>query len=228
MLDSASDTHRELLGERPIDAPKPWLHAIVHRLPHGGVRTMPMPLTPLPDTALLTNAPDEPVLSKQLESEIASADRIDAIVAFIRFSGIRPLFGALRRYRADGRPLRVLTTTYTGSTEQRALDELDRLGAEIRVSYDLGHTRLHAKAWLFHRASGPSTAFVGSSNLTAQAQSSGLEWNVRASTWPCPTAPAAAPAGTRPAAGRWRCRHCGASACSRPRAMSCPAGSTGN
>ena len=88
---------------------------------------------------------------------------------------------ALRRHCESGKPLRLLTTTCTNSTEQRALDELARLGAEIRVSYDTSSTRLHAKAWLFHRASGYSTAYIGSSNLTHSAQVLGLEWNVRVS-----------------------------------------------
>jgi hypothetical protein len=49
------------------------------------------------------------------------------------------------------------------------------------VSYDETSTRLHAKAWLFHRSSGFSTAYIGSSNLTHSAQVTGLEWNVRVS-----------------------------------------------
>jgi superfamily II DNA or RNA helicase len=85
----------------------------------------------------------------------------------------------LRRHCQAGKPLRILTTTYTNSTEQRALDELVRIGAQVRVSYDTTITRLHAKAWLFHRTSGYSTAYVGSSNLTHSAQVTGLEWNVR-------------------------------------------------
>ncbi len=40
---------------------------------------------------------------------------------------------------------------------------------------------MHAKAWLFHRPGGMSTAYIGSSNLTHQAQRTGLEWNVRVS-----------------------------------------------
>ena len=88
---------------------------------------------------------------------------------------------SLRRHCQAGKPLRVLTTTYTDSTERRALDQLVDLGADVRISYDLGTTRLHAKAWVFHRRSGFSTAYVGSSNLTHSAQVTGLEWNVRAS-----------------------------------------------
>ena len=88
---------------------------------------------------------------------------------------------ALRRHRGRDRQLRVLTTTYTGSTEQAALEQLADLGADVRVSYALSTTRLHAKAWVFHRRSGFSTAYVGSSNLTHSAQVTGIEWNVRAS-----------------------------------------------
>lgn len=142
---------------------------------------MPEPLTPLLDTTLLTNAPGEPNLWSQIGSEIGSADRIHLIMAFIRRSGIGPLLGGLRRHVEAGKPLRVLTTTYTGSTERQALDQLADLGADIRISYDLGTTRLHAKAWIFHRDSGFSTAYVGSSNLTQSAQVTGLEWNVRIS-----------------------------------------------
>ncbi len=59
------------------------------------------------------------------------------------------------------------------------MSALQQIGADIRVSYDTSSTRLHAKAWLFRRDSGFSTAFIGSSNLTHSAQVSGLEWNVR-------------------------------------------------
>lgn len=157
------------------------LRAILQRLPDGKCEVIPHPQIPLLDTALLTNAPGEPTVGSQIQSEIHSADRIDVVMAFIRRSGILPLLDALRRHCASGRPLRVLTTTYTGSTEQKALDDLIALGGQVRVSYDTSSTRLHAKAWLFHRHSGFSTAYIGSSNLTHSAQVSGLEWNLRVS-----------------------------------------------
>jgi superfamily II DNA or RNA helicase/HKD family nuclease len=161
--------------------PAEVLRAVMELNPDGAPRVLADPLVPLLDTALLTNAPGEPTLWNQLLAEIDSADQIDVVMAFIRRSGIVPLLPALRRHCESGKMLRVLTTTYTNSTEQRALDQLIDLGAEIKISYDVSSTRLHAKAWCFHRNSGFTTVFVGSSNLTFSAQVTGLEWNIRAS-----------------------------------------------
>ncbi|MEV4507477.1 DUF3427 domain-containing protein [Dactylosporangium sp. NPDC049525] len=158
------------------------LSAIGERRPDGSVHTSGRPLIPLLDTTLLTNAPGEPRVGSQILTEIASADSIDLVMAFIRTSGLLPLADALLEHCAHGKKLRVLTTTYTGSTEANALDRLTALGADVRVSYDLSTTRLHAKAWLFHRRTAFSTAYIGSSNLTHSAQVAGLEWNVRVST----------------------------------------------
>lgn len=167
-------------ADAPI-APGAVLRAIAALLPDGAPEVMHEPLIPLLDTALLTNAPGEPRVGNQLLTEVHSADRIDVVMAFILQSGIRPLLDTLRRHCESGRALRVLTTTYTGSTERTALEALVDLGAEVRVSYDTSTTRLHAKAWLFWRRSGFSTAYIGSSNLTHSAQIAGLEWNVRVS-----------------------------------------------
>ncbi|WP_235734101.1 DUF3427 domain-containing protein [Mycolicibacterium austroafricanum] len=162
-------------------APGQILHAILERRPDGTPQPIAEPLIPLLDTTLLTNAPGEPVLLNQLDAEIDSAEAIDVVMAFIRRSGINPLLPSLRRHCERGRKLRVLTTIYTGSTEQAALEQLIGLGADVRISYDITTTRLHAKAWIFHRPQF-STAYVGSSNLTHTAQHTGLEWNVRASS----------------------------------------------
>lgn len=155
------------------------LRAIVGFRPDGSAATLEGPATPLLDTTLLTNAPGEPHIGYQVKSEIASADRIDVLMAFVRRTGIAPMLDALRRRIDEGSRVRLLTTTYTGSTELAALQDLAQRGVQVRVSYDTTATRLHAKAWLFHRSSGFSTAYVGSSNLTHSAQVTGLEWNVR-------------------------------------------------
>ncbi len=157
------------------------LRAIAGRKPDGSAESIAPPLIPLLDTTLLTNAPGEPRVGEQIRTEVASADRVDVVMAFIRRSGIAPLLEVLRLHCASGRSVRVLTTTYTRSTEATALDALAACGAAVRVSYDESGTRLHAKSWLFHRRSGFSTAYIGSSNLTHTAQVTGLEWNVRVS-----------------------------------------------
>lgn len=171
---------RVLSTESPA-LPGTVLRSIRGTRPDGSAEAIRSPLIPLLDTTLLTNAPGEPRVGHQIEAEIASADRIDLVMAFIRRTGINPLLGALRRHIEAGRSLRVLTTVFTGSTEAEAIELLQQLGADVRVSYDTSSTRLHAKAWLFHRESGFSTAYVGSSNLTHSAQVTGLEWNVRVS-----------------------------------------------
>jgi superfamily II DNA or RNA helicase/HKD family nuclease len=138
------------------------------------------PTIPLSSSDLLVNARHDLSLGPELRREIASADRIELLCSFVKWSGLRIVEDALAGHLSR-RPesVRVLTTTYMGATERRALDRLVEMGAQVRVSYDRARTRLHAKAWLFHRDTGFSTAFIGSSNLSAAAVLEGLEWNVR-------------------------------------------------
>ncbi len=168
-------------GDR-VPSPAELLTAI--RPPAGGLSqsmAFPRPETPLSEDALFVNAPHEPGLATELRTELLSADRVDLLCAFIVWSGIRIVLDELKLVRRRGVPVRVITTTYTGITDPRSLDELIRIGAEVKVSYDTRMTRLHAKAWLFERESGFSTAYIGSSNLTHSALHEGLEWNVRLS-----------------------------------------------
>jgi HKD family nuclease len=82
-------------------------------------------------------------VGNQLLAEVASADRIDVVMAFIRRTGVRPLRELLKRHTDAGRRLRVLTTVYTVSTEADALEMLQELGADVRVSYDTTGCVLH-------------------------------------------------------------------------------------
>ena len=121
-------------------------------------------------------------MGTQIQAEFASADEVDLLCAFVKWHGLRLLERDLAEARVRGAPLRVITTTYMGATERRALDRLViEFGAEVKVQYDALRTRLHAKAWLFRRRTGFDTAFVGSSNLSRAAMLDGLEWNVRLS-----------------------------------------------
>lgn len=139
------------------------------------------PGIPLSQSALLVNARDEYRIGFELKKEIKSADRIDFICSFIKWSGLRLLKEELKKCIKKGVEVRVITTVYMGASDKEAIDVLQKMGAKVKVSYDTRRTRLHAKAWLFHRNTGYSTAYVGSSNLSASAQTDGLEWNVRIS-----------------------------------------------
>jgi superfamily II DNA or RNA helicase/HKD family nuclease len=149
----------------------------IHRTP----APPPRPLTPIGTSTLLIR-PGKPDLGRELVAEVASADRVDALVSFVTWGGFRRLRTAFEEHARTGRRLRLLTTTYTGATEAAAVREIARLpGAEVRVSFDGRRSRIHAKAWLFHRETGFSSVWVGSANLSASALAGGLEWTMKAS-----------------------------------------------
>lgn len=166
---------------------------VLHRIASAGPELEPvLPDTPLAVSALLTGSSRSPALRLQLQKELASCDRADWLVSFIKYAGILPLMETLQRFTqtpaSDGRPrLRIATTSYMGATDAKAIEELLRLPhTEIRVSYDTKRTRLHAKAYLFHRATGFGSAYIGSANISRAALDEGLEWTAKISQYETP------------------------------------------
>lgn len=148
-------------------------------LPKGS-KVLARPSSPLSQPVLLTGSHGEPELGSELRKELESSNRVDLLVSFITWTGWLQMASSFKAFADRGGRLRLITTTYMGNTDARAVRELAKLsGASVRVSFDPRRTRLHAKAWLFHRDSGFHSAYIGSANLSKAALGSGIEWTLK-------------------------------------------------
>ncbi|MGK2905851.1 MAG: DEAD/DEAH box helicase family protein, partial [Desulfuromonadales bacterium] len=163
---------------RLVSEQKPVLLEITP--PHYGKSGIPRPHTSLVESSLFTGSPNEPQLVHEILEEMRSADGVDILVSFIKWSGLRLLMPVFEDLRDRHVPVRLVTTSYMGASDAPAVEWLAHLpNVDVRVSYDTERTRLHAKAYHFKRHSGFSTAYIGSANMSQAAMTSGLEWNLK-------------------------------------------------
>lgn len=141
------------------------------------------PYTRLTHSELFTGGNAGLSLESELKKEILSSNQIDLLVSFIKFKGIIILEKELIEFTKRGGRLRVITTTYMGASDYKAIQLLSKLeNTQIKISYNSGNERLHAKAYLFKRNTGFHTGYIGSSNFSRSALTDGLEWNLKITT----------------------------------------------
>lgn len=119
-------------------------------------------------------------LYKRLQQSIHTAASIDIIVSFLMESGVKLLQKDLEEIRDKNIPIRILTGNYLNITQPSALYLLkDILGDKVDLRfYNDTKRSFHAKAYMFENNEG-GEIFIGSSNLSKSALTSGIEWNYR-------------------------------------------------
>ncbi len=114
------------------------------RRPAEGLGTSILPASPmiaLSANELLVNGHAQPAIGQQIRSELPSATDVDFLVSFVRWTGVRTLIDELAQVVERGGRVRVITTTYMSATEPKALEELAKVGAHVRVDlFRIGRT----------------------------------------------------------------------------------------
>ncbi len=116
----------------------------------------------------------------QLQESLKKADRVDIIVSFLMESGVRLILKDLKAALDRGASIRILTGNYLGITQPSALFLIKKeLGNRVDLRfYNDKQRSFHPKSYIFH-GKNRSEIYIGSSNVSRSALTSGIEWNYR-------------------------------------------------
>lgn len=135
-------------------------------------------------TDVMTGGSDRRMqLYYQLIQSLKKADSVDIIVSFLMESGVKMLLEELDNALKRGAKIRILTGNYLGITQPSALYLLKRkLGSRVDMRfYNEKERSFHPKSYIFHYER-YSDIYIGSSNISRSALTSGIEWNYRFSS----------------------------------------------
>ena len=116
----------------------------------------------------------------QLVQSLQKAESVDIIVSFLMESGVKLLLDELENALQRGARIRILTGNYLGITQPSALYLIkSRLGDRVDLRfYNEKNRSFHPKSYMFHYRD-YSELYIGSSNISKSALTSGIEWNYR-------------------------------------------------
>ncbi len=119
----------------------------------------------------------------QLKMSMLRAKKIDIIVSFLMESGVRMILKDLKSALDRGAQIRILTGNYLGITQPSALCLIKKeLGNRVNLRfYNDKERSFHPKSYIFHYES-IEEIYIGSSNISRSALTSGIEWNYRFSS----------------------------------------------
>lgn len=135
-------------------------------------------------TDVMTGGSDRRMqLYYQLIQSLKKADSVDIIVSFLMESGVKMLLEELDNALKRGAKIRILTGNYLGITQPSALYLLKKkLGSRVDMRfYNEKERSFHPKSYIFHYER-YSDIYIGSSNISRSALTSGIEWNYRFSS----------------------------------------------
>ncbi|APC39948.1 phospholipase D-like domain-containing protein [Clostridium estertheticum] len=123
---------------------------------------------------------DKDYLLPKLASSLKNAKTLDMAVGFLMESGVKLLINDLKLVSQSGVRIRILTGNHLNITQPQALYLVkEALGDKVDLRfYNIKNKSFHPKSYIFEYEE-DGDVFIGYSNMSNSALTSGIEWNYR-------------------------------------------------